>query len=132
MNTRRTAIPFFTRISCTTTVNCLQKSDPFNRSSVRRAVHVPTRLHLDLASGYRGQSSFVQTLNDPFYYENAGFIGMCTSVDVRDAYRMFSVDARAQESYYVGGRLLTSCEVSFLEETRMNTLNPAENLNDEM
>jgi hypothetical protein len=35
-------------------------------------------------------------------------------------------------SFYVGGRFLSQCEVSFLQETRTNILYPSENLNDEM
>jgi hypothetical protein len=34
------------------------------------------------------------------------------------------------ESFYIGGRFLTQCEVSFLAETTNNVLNPFENLND--
>jgi hypothetical protein len=37
-----------------------------------------------------------------------------------------------QSNFYVGGRFLTQCEVSFLQETTANILNPLNNLNDEM
>ncbi|CAF4615939.1 unnamed protein product [Rotaria sp. Silwood2] len=40
------------------------------------------------------------------------------------------VAQRDKRSFYVGGRFLSQCEVSFLQETRMNILYPLENLND--
>jgi hypothetical protein len=35
-------------------------------------------------------------------------------------------------NFYVGGRFLTQCEVSYLQETTANVLNPWNNLNDVM
>jgi hypothetical protein len=37
-----------------------------------------------------------------------------------------------RRDFYVGGRFLSQCEVSFLSETRINSLYPGENLNDGM
>jgi hypothetical protein len=39
---------------------------------------------------------------------------------------------REMISFYIGGRFLSQCEVSFLQQTRLNILYPWENLNDEM
>ncbi|CAF3955011.1 unnamed protein product, partial [Adineta steineri] len=63
--------------------------------------------------GYRGKYSFLQVLNNPFDYQNALFLRQSS-----------------HKSFYIGGRFLTDCEVSFLEETTFYNTNPLENLND--
>ncbi|CAF1151504.1 unnamed protein product [Rotaria sp. Silwood1] len=63
--------------------------------------------------GYRGKNFLVQILNDQSYYQNALFLTQ-----------------RSKTYFYVGGRFLSQCEVSFLQETRINILYPWENLND--
>ncbi|UJR15672.1 hypothetical protein I4U23_002606 [Adineta vaga] len=63
--------------------------------------------------GYRGRYSLLQILNDPSYNQNARFLRQSS-----------------HKSFYIGGRFLTQCEVSYLQETAFNALNPSENLND--
>ncbi|CAF1580921.1 unnamed protein product, partial [Adineta ricciae] len=63
--------------------------------------------------GYRGGSSLSQVLNDPAYKQNAAFLKQSS-----------------HKSFYIGGRFLTQCEVSYLQEAAYNALNPSENLND--
>ncbi|CAF0869133.1 unnamed protein product [Adineta ricciae] len=63
--------------------------------------------------GFRGGSSLSQVLNDPSYKQNAAFLKQAS-----------------HKSFYIGGRFLTQCEVSYLQEAAYNALNPSENLND--
>ncbi|CAF0850637.1 unnamed protein product [Rotaria sp. Silwood1] len=65
--------------------------------------------------GYRGKYSIVQTFNDPFFYQNALFLTQAS-----------------RRNFYIGGRFLTQCEVSSLQETNLINLYPSENLNDEV
>jgi hypothetical protein len=65
--------------------------------------------------GYCGKNQMFQILNDPSYRQNAAFLVQ-----------------RQRRSFYVGGRFLSQCEVSFLQETAINILRPGENLNDIM
>ncbi|CAF3508982.1 unnamed protein product [Rotaria socialis] len=82
--------------------------------------------------GYRGEAGPVQVLNDRFYYENAGFLSIlfeCLKMHISFSYAILLAQHKTK-SFYVGGRFLSQCEVSFLEETTINILSPWENLND--
>ena len=50
--------------------------------------------------------------------------------DGRYVFFISIVGQHQMQSFFVGGRFLSQCEVSFLQETRIVTLNPSENLND--
>jgi hypothetical protein len=81
--------------------------------------------------GYRGLYSIGQILNDPSYYQNALFLSIYSNQSTKDFFLKISFLAQSSyKSFYTGGRFLTQCEVSFLEETNMNLLNPSLNLND--
>ncbi len=85
--------------------------------------------------GYRGRYSLIQILNDPFYYQNAAFLSMSLSLLHEDFFvnvKLICLGQGQTRNFYVGGRFLTQCEVSFLQETTANILNPLNNLNDEM
>ncbi|UJR30966.1 hypothetical protein I4U23_018478 [Adineta vaga] len=67
--------------------------------------------------GYRGKREMMKVFNDPSYQRNAPFL-------------THSDKTRRRQSFYAGGRFLTDCEVTHLQQARFNILNPAENLND--
>ncbi|UJR30967.1 hypothetical protein I4U23_018479 [Adineta vaga] len=67
--------------------------------------------------GYRGKREMMKVFNDPSYQRNAPFL-------------TYSDKTRRRQSFYAGGRFLSDCEVTHLQQTHFNILNPAENLND--
>lgn len=81
--------------------------------------------------GYRGKQQMIQILNDPTYYQNAAFLGISHENMFKNVKILFLVRGE-RRSFYVGGRFLSQCEVSFLRETTINILRPWENLNDIM
>jgi len=62
--------------------------------------------------GFCGLNGLKQIFNDPSSSINAAFL-----------------TERTGRSFFTGGRFLTSCEVTFLQQTQLNTINPIDNLN---
>lgn len=64
---------------------------------------------------------------------NAGFLSKIQRfvVDLCVAYLHF-VGQRRMQSFYIGGRLMTECEVRYYEQQRILNANSSENLADQM